>query len=184
MKDWSSANPDVRNFFLVLFLLSFMLTLPLHEVMTPLFFFFCFSSPFIYFFSFQMDPPLLFIFSPPFLSHLPFSPFLFCWFACFLTTASWNRSGWHPRSLTGQCTSHLQLPLLSFLRFSLPVLASSSTLSPLFLAFLQHYVLFHCSLNLISPRHIPLSPPSLTPSPSLSTHSFLFQTTISSNLNL
>lgn len=26
---------------------------------------------------------------------------------CFSTTASWNRSGWHPRSLTGQCTSHL-----------------------------------------------------------------------------
>lgn len=97
--------------FSCLFLLSFMLTLPLHEVMIPLFFVFFL---FLIFFPPQMDPALLFIFFFSILSHLPFSPFLFCWFVCFLTTASWNRSGWHPRSLTGQCTSHLPLPLLSF----------------------------------------------------------------------
>lgn len=92
--------------FLCLFLLLFMLTLPLHEVMIPLFFF---SSPptngsclSLYFFFFSI------------LSHLPFSLFILLILFVFLTTASWNRSGWHPRSLTGQCTSHLPLPPLSF----------------------------------------------------------------------
>lgn len=80
---------------------------------SPVFFSVSHLLLFIYLFSFFSNgssSSLYFLSS--ILSHLPFSPFLFCWFACFLTTASWNRSGWHPRSLTGQCTSHLPLPLL------------------------------------------------------------------------
>lgn len=54
------------------------------------------------------------LFSPFYPTYL--SSFFFCFFlfflCLFLTTASWNRSGRHPRSLTGQCTSHN--PLLSF----------------------------------------------------------------------
>lgn len=147
--------------FSCLFLLSFMLTLPLHEVMIPLFF--CFSH--FFFFSTNGSCPSLYFFSSPFYPTYLFLPFLFCWFVCFLTTASWNRSGWHPRSLTGQCTSHLPLPLLSF-----------SDSRPLFpLPLLPYRLLFWLSFNtecnfiapsvrsltsshLISPLHIPVFP--------------------------
>ena len=95
----SSANPDVKKRFLVYFCCRFCLTLPLHEVTIPLFFVLCFS----------------YLFFP--LHDLPpsFLPFFICFVDLFLMTASWNRSGWHPRSLTGQCTSHLPLPLPLFL---------------------------------------------------------------------
>lgn len=84
---------NVSDTFACLFLL-FLLTLPLHEVTIPCFVLFSHFS---------------------ILSHLFFFYFLFVFFVIFifLTTASWNRSGWHPRSLTGQCTSHLPRPPLS-----------------------------------------------------------------------
>lgn len=78
--------------FSVLFLLLFMLTVPMHGVTNPFaVLFFNFSIIFIHLF-------------PP-----PFSIFMLFWM-----TGSWNRSGWHPRSLTGQCTSHLPLSLQHF----------------------------------------------------------------------
>lgn len=60
-------------------LFLFMLTLPLHEIMIPLFFAFCFL--FLKFFFSQMDPALLFIFSSPFYPTYLF-PFIFL--ICFL----------------------------------------------------------------------------------------------------
>lgn len=100
---------NMSDTFACLFL--FLLTLPLHEVTIPLFFF-------LIFFPFYI------------LSHLFFFPDFFYFFVLFLTTASWNRSGWHPRSLTGQCTSHLPRPLLS-----------SSDSLPLSRFFVSHLVL-------------------------------------------
>lgn len=161
--------------FSCLFLLSFMLTLPLHEVMIPLFFVFFFSI----FFHKWILPFSLFFSSPFYPTYL--SPFLFSWFVCFLTTASWNRSGWHPRSLTGQCTSHI--PLLLYFSDSCPYSCFSSYLLGFFSH--THSVRSLTASHLISPLHIPLFPHVTTVhslSPSLSTHSILFQTTISSNL--
>lgn len=164
-----------RKFFLFISVVVFMLTLPLHELMIPLFFvffliFFYLSKRIflLHFYPTNLSPPL----------------FYFVDFVFFLTTASWNRSGWHPRSLTGQCTSHLPLPLPLFLWS-----CSSSTFSPPFPAFLQHSVVpplnlcFHPSTRTLLHPYVYLCyPPSSPFSPSLSTHSFLFQTTISSNL--
>lgn len=130
--------------FSCLFLL-FMLTLPLHEVMIPPFFFFLF----LIFFHKWILAFALFFFSPSYPTYL--IPFLYCWFL-FLTTASWNRSGWHPRSLTGQCTSHLPLLLLTF--------------SPLFLlsfntprGFIAPSGLLLTASNHVSPLHIAVFPP-------------------------
>lgn len=144
-----------------LFLLSFMLTLPLHEVMIPLFFAFCFLFLNFFFHKWILPFSLFFLlhFIPP-----TFFPFLFSWFVSFLTTASWNRSGWHPRSLTGQCTSHIP-PLLYFSDscpyscFSSYILSFVSgfsltlhvvSLLPLCVCSLPH-TLFHPSIYLCSP---------------------------------
>lgn len=64
------------------------------------------------------DSPVFFPHSFLFTFNSTSSFFLF-FFVLFLTTASWNRSGWHPRSLTGQCTSHLPRPPLLFSFLSL-----------------------------------------------------------------
>lgn len=77
-EDWLLPQPiHMSKTFSCLFLLSFMLTLPLHEVMIPLFFF-SFSHLIFIFIFLQMDPALLFILFFSILSHLPFSLFYFC----------------------------------------------------------------------------------------------------------
>lgn len=170
---------EMSNTFSCLFLL-FMLTL--HEVMIPLFFF-------LISFLHKRIPSSFCFFPFPF---YPTSPFLFwfCWFVFFLTTASWNRSGWHPRSLTGQCTSHLPPPLPS-LSDSHPFF--TSFLLFLFPTFLQNCAwlqrLLSATLHRFStPAHTRFHPLLQTSfvilSSSPSTHSFffLFQTTASSNL--
>ena len=111
------------------------------------------DSPFFFSFSHffpQMDPGLRFIFLLSILSHLPYS-LLFCWFL-FLTTASWNRSGWHPRSLTGQCTSHLPLLLHTFS----PLFLLSSNTSQ---GFIAPSGLLLTASNHVSPLHIAVFPP-------------------------
>lgn len=100
----SWANPVVRNFSLFISVVVFV---PLHGEIIPLF---CFLF-------------LIFFFYLP--SH--FFSFFFYFFGLFLTTASWNRSGWHPRSLTGQCTSHLPPSCFLFISFT-----PSFTCSPSF----------------------------------------------------
>lgn len=74
---WIGWPIQLSKTFSCLFLLLFMLTLPLHEVMIPLFIVFCFL--FLNFFS-QMDPAVIFTFSSPFYPTylFPFFIFLVC----------------------------------------------------------------------------------------------------------
>lgn len=170
-----------------------MLTLPLHEVMIPLFFSFS-HLIFFYFFTNGSCPSLYIFFS--ILSHLPFSLFILL-ICLFLTTASWNRSGWHPRSLTGQCTSHLRLPLLSFSdSHSYSCFPSCLLTFCIWLSinttcgFIAPSVLSSIDSRLISPLHIPVSSPPppfyqlFTHSLSFTLHPLIFISNNSSNLIL
>lgn len=157
--DWS-ANPDVKNDFLFISVVVYVDAATAWSNDSPVFLFFSF-----FFFSTNGSCPSLYFFSSPFYPTYLFLPFLFCWFVCFLTTASWNRSGWHPRSLTGQCTSHLPLPLLSFSDsrplFSLPLLPYRLLFWLSFNTecnFIAPSVRSLTSSHLISPLHIPVFP--------------------------
>lgn len=170
-EDWS-ANPHVKNFSLFISVVVYVDTATAWSNDSPVFFLIppptngsCLS---LYFF-------LLLHFIPP--TFFPFY-FLDLFFFFFLTTASWNRSGWHPRSLTGQCTSHLPLPPLSF-SDSLP---SLRPLTPCWLPFCLSFkctfiapsVLSLTTSHLVSSLHITVPPPSFCLLHSPPTHFFLF----------
>lgn len=147
--------------FSCLFLLSFMLTLPLHEVMTPLFFFL-----FLIFFVFlRMDPAFLFLLLFFFLLHFippTFLPLFFCWFVCFWRQQVGIDQGDIPD--LSQVSVHLTFHFL----FSLfPILTPFLPLSPpLFSAFPStlHVVSllplrFHPSTHTLFHPYIYLFPP-------------------------
>lgn len=117
--------------FSCLFLLSFMLTLPLHEVMIPLFFAFCFLF-LNFFFTNGSCPSLYFFFS--ILSHLPFSLFYFLDLFAFWRQQVGIDQGDIPD--LSQVSVHLTFHLFFIFLTLAPILASPPTFSALFLAFL------------------------------------------------
>lgn len=186
--DWS-ANPDVKNVFLFISVVVYVDAATAWSNDSPVFLFFSF---FVFFP--QMDPALLFIF---FLLHfIPptfFSPFYFVDLFVFWRQQVGIDQGDIPD--LSQVSVHLTFhflfslfpTLVPFSRFpsyligffsGFPLTPSLISLLPLCVRSL-HHTLFHPYIYLCSPSFPNYS---LILSSSLSTHSFFFQTTISSNL--
>lgn len=171
---------EMSNTFSCLFM-SFMLTLPLHEVMIPLFFSSFFPSTngslLLLFFLFHFIPPLLFSFD-----------FVDCFFFFWQQQVGIDQGDIPDLS---QVSVHLTFHLLFLLSLT-PTHFSPPSSYYFFPTFLQNCVWLHCllfaTLHSFSPLHIPVFTPFykllswfclLHPLP---THFFLFQTTASSNL--
>lgn len=162
---------DMSDTFACLFLL-FLLTLPLHEVTIPLFFFFSF---------FHLIPPLLYFF-------LFFLFFCFC-FVCFWPQQVGIDQGDIPD--LSQVSVHLTFHALFFLlQTATHLLASLSSHPELLSSFVWLYCLLSASLHLLffffSPQNKPMFAPPMPASLlilsfSTTTFSFWFQTTASSN---
>lgn len=183
----SSANPDVENFFLFISVVVYVDTATAWSNDSPVFFFF--SSYFLLFFL-QMDPALLYIFFSPFYPTY-LSPFLFCWFVCFWRQQVGIDQGDIPD--LSQVSVHLTFAFLFSLFLILtPILAFPPAFSPFVSGFPStlHVVsllplCFHPSTRVLFHPYIylcrlplpPFTSCSLILSLSLSTHSFLFQTT-------
>lgn len=155
--------------FSCLFLLSFMLTLPLHEVMTPLFFF-LFLIFFFFSFFFNGSCPLLCFVFFSILSHLPFSPFYFADLFVFWRQQVGIDQGDIPD--LSQVSVHLTFHFHFLCSFAVshsfsyfPTFSPLSDFPSTPHGFITPSVLSSDYSHHISPLHIPVPPPPHPPIP-------------------